>query len=149
MGTDDSHADASIIVNGMTREHVPLSRQLGIAPPPPKFTGAVNIEEIREHLENFCNQREWQAFHTPRYLLLDLLKNTGLLAEFFQRPGLGEHPGEFQRVDTITRDDRQRLGEMIADTQLSLLRLGDVCGVDVGIAIREKLQKNETKFPVD
>ena len=34
------------------------------------FSQSPSIEEIRQKVEKFCNDRNWQQFHTPRNLLL-------------------------------------------------------------------------------
>mmetsp|Transcript_5002 Transcript_5002/g.14000 ORF Transcript_5002/g.14000 Transcript_5002/m.14000 type:complete len:292 (-) Transcript_5002:336-1211(-) len=129
--------------------HIPLSQQLQTQPLPPRFTGAINLEEIRAHLENFCVQRDWQQFHTPRFLLFELIKNSGELAAFFQRPGMGESNLEFQRGEKLGIEAKLRLEEHLAQCQIAICQLADSCGVDLGAAIRDKLQKNEARYPVN
>jgi hypothetical protein len=35
-----------------------------------KFSESPSLEDIRQKVEKFCNDRNWQQFHTPRNLLL-------------------------------------------------------------------------------
>jgi len=35
-----------------------------------RFSESPSLEEIRQNVEKFCNDRNWQQFHTPRNLLL-------------------------------------------------------------------------------
>ena len=39
------------------------------------FSSKPNLEEIRKELEKFCSDRNWEQYHTPRNLLLGMLKN--------------------------------------------------------------------------
>lgn len=41
------------------------------------------------------------------------------------------------------------VGEEIADVASYLLRLADVCGIDIETAILDKVQKNRKKYPQD
>ena len=48
-----------------------------------------------------------------------------------------------------TAADRERVGEEMSDVLLYLLRLSDVCGVDLGAAVQAKVAKNAVKYPAD
>lgn len=37
------------------------------------FSQSPSLEEIRQRVEKFCNDRNWQQFHTPRNLLLGMM----------------------------------------------------------------------------
>ncbi len=38
------------------------------------FSQSPSLEEIRQRVEKFCNDRNWQQFHTPRNLLLGMMR---------------------------------------------------------------------------
>lgn len=77
-----------------------------------------------------------------RNLLLALVGETGELAECFQwkgevAPGL---PG-------FTSQERRHVGEELSDVLLYLVRLSDVCGIDLAAAVTAKLASNAAKYP--
>lgn len=102
----------------------------------------VTLDELRARMEAFVAERDWHQYHTPRNLLLALTGEVGELAELMQwrgevAPGL---PG-------WAPDDVRKVGDELADVQLYLVRLADVCGVDLGRAVLRKLEVNARKYP--
>lgn len=45
-------------------------------------------------------------------------------------------------------EEKQHLGEELSDVLLYLVRLSDICGVDLGKAALRKLEINASKYPV-
>ena len=45
--------------------------------------------------------------------------------------------------------EKQHLGEELSDVLLYLVRLSDICGVDLGKAAHRKLEINAIKYPVN
>lgn len=104
----------------------------------------VSLERIRAAQSAFAQERDWAQYHTPRNLILALMGEVGELAEIFQWRGeVGAGlPG-------FSQSDRQHVGEELSDVLLYLIRLSDVCGVDLGEAVMAKIQKNAAKYPAD
>ncbi|KAL8484527.1 hypothetical protein ACS0TY_027000 [Phlomoides rotata] len=46
-------------------------------------------------------------------------------------------------------EEKVHLGEELSDVLLYLVRLSDVCGIDLGKAALRKMDKNASKYPVD
>ncbi|XP_030536644.2 dCTP pyrophosphatase 1-like [Rhodamnia argentea] len=103
----------------------------------------VTLEELKKRMAEFASERDWDQFHSPRNLLLALVGEVGELSEIFQ------WRGEVARgLPGWKAEDRQHLGEELSDVLLYLVRLSDVCGVDLGEAALRKLQLNANKYPV-
>lgn len=102
----------------------------------------VTLEELREKMAEFARERDWDQFHSPRNLLLALVGEVGELSEIFQ--WRGEVPRGLPGWDEA---DKLHLGEELSDVLLYLVRLADVCGVDLGRAAHRKLQINAAKYP--
>lgn len=66
----------------------------------------------------------------------------GELSEIFQ--WRGEVP---RGLPGWSPAEREHLGEELSDVLLYLVRLADVCGVDIGGAVLRKLEKNAQKYP--
>jgi dCTP diphosphatase len=102
----------------------------------------LTFETVRQRMESFCSDREWQQFHTPRNLLLALVGEVGELSEIFQWKG-ELSPG----LPDFTVSERVHLGEELSDVLLYLVRLSDMCGIDLSKAVVEKMEKNAKKYP--
>ena len=107
----------------------------------PSFS-ACELDELRARMSAFCAERAWEPFHTPRNLLLALVGEVGELAELFQwRGDAGAAPAGWPA------DQRAHLGQELSDVLLYLVRLADVCGVDLPAAARDKMALNALKYP--
>ncbi|XP_024384052.1 uncharacterized protein [Physcomitrium patens] len=103
----------------------------------------VTLKDLARSMANFAAEREWDQFHSPRNLLLALVGEVGELSEIFQ------WKGEVPRGLSDWNDaDKEHLGEELADVLLYLVRLADVCNVDLGDSALQKLQKNARKYPL-
>ena len=51
------------------------------------FSGAPDLETLRQQLAGFALEREWDQFHTPRNLALAMVGEVGELCEIFQWKG--------------------------------------------------------------
>eukprot|EP00302_Diacronema_sp_CCMP2436_P022235 CAMPEP_0179925202 /NCGR_PEP_ID=MMETSP0983-20121128/7127_1 /TAXON_ID=483367 /ORGANISM="non described non described, Strain CCMP 2436" /LENGTH=263 /DNA_ID=CAMNT_0021828761 /DNA_START=159 /DNA_END=951 /DNA_ORIENTATION=+ len=121
----------------------------GHLPSPPSaahngFSPHATLEAIRARQAAFSAERDWAQFHTPRNLVLALVGEVGELAEIFQ------WKGEVQpKLPGWSAAEREHLGEELSDVLLYLVRLSDVCGVDLPAACEAKLAKNARKYPAD
>uniref|UniRef100_A0A0D9VG01 Uncharacterized protein n=1 Tax=Leersia perrieri TaxID=77586 RepID=A0A0D9VG01_9ORYZ len=105
-------------------------------------TAAVRLEELRKRMAEFARERDWEQFHSPRNLLLALVGEVGELSEIFQWKG--EVP---KGLPGWEEAEKVHLGEELADVLLYLVRLSDICGVDLGKAALRKMEINARKYP--
>ncbi|XP_059317160.1 uncharacterized protein LOC132067824 [Lycium ferocissimum] len=103
----------------------------------------VSLEELKEKMADFAKERDWDQFHTPRNLLLALVGEVGELSEIFQWKG--EVP---RGLPNWEEKEKLHLGEELSDVLLYLVRLSDICGIDLGNAALRKLELNAIKYPV-
>lgn len=100
------------------------------------------IEELAARQRAFVRARNWERFHTPRNLALALAGETGELVtelQWLSDERIPEH---------LDRGLRERLADEAADVLLYLIRLTEVCGIDLAAATEAKITRNETRFPV-
>ncbi|KAK8471290.1 hypothetical protein PHAVU_003G187033 [Phaseolus vulgaris] len=103
----------------------------------------VSLEELSQRLAEFAEVRGWDQYHSPRNLLLALVGEVGELSEIFQ------WKGEVAKgLPNWSSDDKEHLEEELSDVLLYLVRLADVCGLDLGQAALTKIVKNAQKYPV-
>ena len=87
----------------------------------------------------FRDDRDWRQFHTPKDLAISLTLETAELLEVFQWSG----------ADLECRDKLERIREELADVLSYCVLMADVCGLDLDEILREKVAKNEAKYPVE
>jgi dCTP diphosphatase len=110
-----------------------------------RFESTLTVEDLRRAMDIFVSEREWQPFHTPRNVLLALVGEVGELAELFQWRGDGAAGSPLAWSDP----ERLHLGHELSDVLLYLVRLSDLCGVDLPSAAVAKMDGNRRKYPVD
>ena len=102
-----------------------------------------SLARLREQMSNFSQARDWEQFHDPKSLLLALVGEVGELSELLQWLPAAEAADLAKSSPLNTR-----LGEELSDVLLYLIRLADVCEVDLGQAVQNKLAANELRFPI-
>ncbi|CAN6545024.1 unnamed protein product [Malus baccata var. baccata] len=103
----------------------------------------VTLDLLKNKMAEFAKARNWDQFHSPRNLLLALVCEVGELSEIFQWKG--EVP---KGLPDWKEEEKQHLGEELSDVLLYLVRLSDICGVDLGKAALRKVELNAIKYPV-
>ncbi|XP_072963514.1 uncharacterized protein [Typha angustifolia] len=102
----------------------------------------VSLKELSKKLEEFAKERDWDQYHSPRNLLLAMVGEVGELSEIFM------WKGEVERgLPNWKESDMEHLGEELSDVLLYLIRLADICGIDLGDAATKKMVKNAIKYP--
>eukprot|EP00250_Pteridium_aquilinum_P000497 c10544_g1_i1 orf=35-502(+) len=104
----------------------------------------VSLAHLTRLMADFACERDWEKFHSPRNLLLALVGEVGELSEIFQWKG--EVP---QGLPDWNVEEKEHLGEELSDVLLYLVRLADICKVNLGDAALRKLRKNALKYPVE
>ena len=108
------------------------------------FSSSPDLEEIRRLQEKFSLDRNWSQYHIPRNLLLAMVGEVGELSELFQWRGEVK-PG----CPDWTPEEKIHLGEEMADVLIYLVRLADVCAIDLPSAVKRKIELNSVKYPVE
>lgn len=101
-----------------------------------------DLLQLRDALREFARQREWDQFHSPKNLASALSVEAAELLEHFQ--WLTE-----EQSRSLAPEQRQAVGEELADVLLYLIRLADKLDLDLIAAARAKLEQNAAKYPVD
>ena len=110
------------------------------------FSEDVTLEQLRQEQKAFVDERDWSQFHTPRSLALALVGEVGEVCEVLQwRGDAGVAPGLLD----WTPDERTALSDELADVLSYVLRLADVCDIDLPAAFIDKLAKNRAKYPAE
>jgi NTP pyrophosphatase (non-canonical NTP hydrolase) len=102
------------------------------------------LSDLRTLVAEFVAKRDWNQFHSPKNLSMSLAIEAAELMEHFQwqtvdeSRALVEHPKKIAEV-----------GEELADVLCYALALANELKLDVSQAVRNKMMKNEAKYPAD
>ena len=102
------------------------------------------IAQLRQLVNDFVERRQWHQFHTPKNLAMSLAIEAAELMEHFQWL-----TAEQSRQLAATPDKRSQIGEEMADVLAYLLAMANELGLDVSTALRDKIAKNERKYPAE
>jgi len=100
------------------------------------------VRELRETVEKFVRERNWQQFHTPKNISMALAVEAAELLEHFQWLTMEESW-------EIAQDPDKLLGvrEELADVVCYALAMANRLELDLSMAIEKKMEKNRLKYP--
>ena len=98
-----------------------------------------DFKELLTLLEKFRDDRDWGQFHDSKNLALALSIEAAELNELF----LWKKESESEEVE------RQRLREELADVFAYAIMLAGKHGLDVSEIVKEKIETNARKYPVE
>ncbi len=103
---------------------------------------ADSLDELRQKIDAFVNERDWAQFHSPKNLAMAMIVEAAELVEHFQWDTI-------QESYDLSAEKRQEVAHEIADTFVYLLRLAQVLEIDLIQAANDKIALNAIKYPVD
>ena len=102
------------------------------------------FEELTEQVTAFRDARNWEQFHTLNHLAAGLNIEAGELQELF----LWKNDQEAQAF-IESAEGKERIGEELADILIYLLYIAKQADIDLPEALKDKLIKNDKKYPVE
>ncbi|OCL95308.1 nucleotide pyrophosphohydrolase [Aliarcobacter thereius] len=100
----------------------------------------MNIEKIKQRIQKFSDDRNWEEFHNPKNLVMALNGEVGELNEIFQWLN-------FEESINLPEDVKEHTKEEIADIAIYLIRICMKLEINLEDAILNKMTKNEAKYP--
>ena len=103
---------------------------------------ADSLDALIARVNNFVAERDWAQFHSPKNLAMAMIVEAGEVVEHFQ--WMTEQ--ESRNLDAETKE---QVGQELSDTLVYLLRIAEVCGIDLIEAANKKIDLNAKKYPVE
>ncbi|MBP6870050.1 nucleotide pyrophosphohydrolase [Candidatus Babeliales bacterium] len=98
--------------------------------------------QLKEIIQEFVIERDWQQFHSPKNIALKLSVEAGELLEKF---------AWIKEEDSFAAFDKnkQEIEHEVADVFILLLSFCNTTNIDLTSAMIEKLKEVTTKYPVE
>lgn len=102
------------------------------------------LEVLKERVRAFSRERNWEQFHHPKDLGVALACELGEVLELFRY-----RTNDEIRAWLVDAANRRTLAHELADCLWLLLRMADVCAIDLASALDEKVDLAALKYPVE
>ena len=102
------------------------------------------IRELKALVLTFSHDRDWEQFHHPKDLGVALACEVGELLEHFRYK-----TNDAIRADLLAPEAHRALAHELADCLWLILRLADVCDVDLAASLEEKVALAAQKYPIE
>ena len=97
------------------------------------------IEELKQDITTFRDERNWKQFHSPKDLAISISLEAAELLEVFQWSG----------EDLVVEAKREKIEEELADVLIYCGFMAIAMDIDIGEIITKKLQTNRKKYPAE
>ena len=101
------------------------------------------MEKLLNEIRQFNSERDWDQYHSPKNLAVSICIEAAELLENFQ--------WEDKDVPVIKKDKEfmRKVSEEMADIFIYALNLADKLNIDIEKSIKEKLEINRKKYPIE
>lgn len=102
----------------------------------------MDTQALTERILAFRDARDWQQFHSPKDLAVAITAEAGELLQHF----VWKSPEEsWERAEKY----KAAIADEIADVGILLFELASNLKLDVAQVMMEKLERNESRYPVE
>ena len=103
-----------------------------------------SLKQMTEAVQKFCEDRDWDQFHTPKELAIGLVTEGAELLDEFRFLSSEQIKEKMSRAESL-----QSVEEEVADVLFFLLRFAQMNKIDLPTVLGDKIAKNAEKYPVD
>lgn len=102
------------------------------------------IQSLQQLIKNFCEERDWNQFHTPKDLSIGIATEASEILELFRFKSEAE-------TQELLKDPvfKEKLGDEVADVFFFTLRLCQMNNIDLVQSFKSKMAKNAEKYSVE
>jgi len=103
-----------------------------------------NIQELKEIIKKFCEDRDWDQYHNAKDLAIGIVTESSELLDHFRFKSNDEIE-EFLKSPS----KKEEISEELADVFYFVLRLAQKYDIDLATSLNKKMEKNEKKYPIE
>ena len=101
-----------------------------------KNDAETTLQDLRDLVSKFREERNWSKHHTPKNLALSISIEAAELMEHFQ-------------WDDYSKSSQEDIADELADVLIYCFFFADATGIDISTAFKNKLEKAGKKYPVE
>lgn len=101
-----------------------------------------DIKIIIDRIKKFRDDRDWMQFHNHKDMAISLVLEATEVLEHFQWKSQ-------QEIEEYAKENKEEIGEELADVAKYLFELADNLNIDLAKAIESKMKKDNEKYPVE
>jgi len=102
------------------------------------------LKELTGLIKSFCDEREWDQFHSPKEISIAMTIEAAELLDLFRFKSDEQIRGVLSAPAS-----REKVSDELADVFYWLLRFAEREGFDLAESLRAKMKKNAEKYPVE
>jgi NTP pyrophosphatase (non-canonical NTP hydrolase) len=102
------------------------------------------LENIKQKVEEYCTEREYDQFHTPKDLAIGLSTEANEVLEHFRF--MNE-----KQIDAMMQNghiEKEEIADELADVLFFLARFAQMNQIDLSESFDRKMAKNAKKYPL-
>ncbi len=100
------------------------------------------VADLRKLVADFVRERDWNQFHSPKNLSMSLGIEAAELMEHFQWLTIDQSRTVANQSEKVAE-----VADELADVLCYALALANELQIDIADAVRQKMVKNERKYP--
>lgn len=101
------------------------------------------IEQLKQEVKKYCEDRDWDQFHSPKELAIGASTEANELLQVFR------FKTEQDMKEIMNSDKLENIQEELADIMFFVLRFAQMNNIDLSVAFNKKMEKNNKKYPVE
>jgi NTP pyrophosphatase (non-canonical NTP hydrolase) len=101
------------------------------------------LEELKNKVKEFCENRDWDRFHNPKELAIGISTEANELLQIFR------FKSKEEMKILMNSEKRTEVEEELADVFYFVLHFAQMNDIDLTTALENKIEKNNKKYPVE
>jgi len=102
------------------------------------------ISDLKKIIQTFSEDRDWDQFHNAKELVIGIVTEASELLQHFRFKTEKQIDDMFKN-----QEKRKEICQEISDVLYFLIRLAQRYDVDLSTELKDKMKKNEMKYPID
>lgn len=100
------------------------------------------MEKLMKIIDEFCSERDWDQYHSPKELAIGLSTEANELLALFRFQS-------DEQIMTMLKNQREVIEDEIVDSLFFVLRFASLYDIDLLGALERKMIRNRLKYPVE
>jgi NTP pyrophosphatase (non-canonical NTP hydrolase) len=103
-----------------------------------------SIDDAKAYIKKFCEERDWDQFHSPKDVSIGLITEAAELLELFRFKSQEQIQELFEKPES-----REKIADELSDSFYFVLRFAQKYNFDLIAELKKKMAKNAARYPVE